>query len=68
MKENPFYYGGAVLDEHFCNRIDEIKELKKDINAGLNLLIYAPRRFGKTSLVLHTLKQTQYQYIYFCIL
>ncbi len=55
MKTNPFYYGGAVEQEHFCNRVDEIKELRGDILSGLNILIYAPRRFGKTSFVLKTL-------------
>lgn len=50
--KNPFYYGGAVQSEHFCNRKEEIKELKADINAGLNTLIYAPRRFGKHPLYL----------------
>ncbi len=54
---NPFYYGGAITDEHFCNRVQELKELKQDINAGLNLLIYAPRRFGKTSFVLKALDE-----------
>ncbi len=67
MTENPFYYGGAVFDEHFCNRLDEISELKTDINAGLNLLIYAPRRFGKTSFVLKTvneLKENSVKYVF----
>lgn len=59
MIKNPFYYGGAVKDNHFCNRIDEIKELSEDINAGLNVLIYAPRRFGKTSFVLKTLEKLE---------
>lgn len=64
MIKKPFHYGGTVDNQHFCNRTSEIKELKTDIDAGLNLLLYAPRRFGKTSLVLHTLKQTEYQYIF----
>lgn len=68
MTTNPFYYGGAIKDEHFCNRVDEIKELKQDIDAGLNMLIYAPRRFGKTSFVLKTLdelksKNTKYIFL-----
>ncbi len=58
---NPFYYGGATIDDHFCNRVNEIKELKQDIDAGLNCLIYAPRRFGKTSFVLKTLKELKSQ-------
>jgi len=31
MLTNPFYYGGAITDEHFCNRVQELKELKADI-------------------------------------
>lgn len=46
--KNPFYYGGIVKKENFRNIKEEIKELKKDIKNGLNVLIYAPRRFGKT--------------------
>lgn len=53
---NPFYYGGSVAKEHFCNRVEELKELTIDIKSGLNLLIYAPRRFGKTSLVLRAVE------------
>ena len=67
MIKNPFYYGGAVSSVHFCNRIDEIKELKTDVNAGLNTLIYAPRRFGKTSFVLKTmdeLKDEKVKYVF----
>lgn len=67
MIKNPFYYGGAVGSIHFCNRVDEIKELKTDINAGLNTLIYAPRRFGKTSFVLKTmdeLKDEKVKYVF----
>jgi len=59
MKFNPFYYGGTIENEHFCNRVQELQNLKNDIQAGLNVLIYAPRRFGKTSLVLKTLKELQ---------
>ncbi|HHG75419.1 MAG TPA: ATP-binding protein [Persephonella sp.] len=55
--QNPFYYGGVVSKENFCNRKEEIKQLKRDILSGMNVLIYAPRRFGKTSLVLFTLEQ-----------
>ncbi len=65
--KNPFYYGGAVGNNHFCNRVDEIKELKSDIDAGLNILIYAPRRFGKTSFVLKTmdeLKDEKIKYVF----
>lgn len=49
--KNPFYFGNEVHNEEFCNRISELKELKDDVNNGLNILLYAPRRFGKTSLL-----------------
>lgn len=49
--KNPFYFGNEVHNEEFCNRVDELKELKSDISNGLNVLLYAPRRFGKTSLL-----------------
>ena len=48
---NPFRYGDLALDEAFTDRLDEIKELKADIRNGQNVVIFAPRRFGKTSLV-----------------
>ncbi len=61
MKEikNPFYFGNEVYNDDFCNRVDELVELKKDMNSGQNLLLYAPKRFGKTSL-LKKLKQELY--------
>jgi hypothetical protein len=68
VKENPFYYGGAITDEHFCNRTSEIKELQEDIYSGLNTLIYAPRRFGKTSFVLKTLQSLPKQKIKYLFL
>ena len=48
---NPFQYGGVVQGDQFCDRTREVRELRRDIANGLNVLVYAPRRFGKTSLV-----------------
>lgn len=62
--KNPFYYGGLAEETYFCNRVNETEILKQDINNGLNVLIYAPRRFGKTSLVIKTLKELKTGYIY----
>jgi len=66
---NPFYFGNEVYNDDFCNRVVELEELKKDCASGQNLLLYAPRRFGKTSL-LKKLKQDleksdEYKIIYF---
>ena len=54
--KNPFIYGKEVQGTSFCNRKLEIKELLNDINNGQNVLIYSPRRFGKTSLIKEVLR------------
>jgi len=48
---NPFRYGPIALDEAFTNRDAEISELRRDALNGQDVVIFAPRRFGKTSLV-----------------
>jgi hypothetical protein len=48
---NPFYFGNEVYSDNLCNRVDELSELRQDALGGLNILLFAPRRFGKTSLL-----------------
>lgn len=52
---NPFKYGSVVTGEYFFDRINEIKKIKNDLKGGNNLILYAPRRYGKTSLITKTL-------------
>ena len=59
---NPFSFGGVVKEEKFCNRVTELKELSQDILNKQNVLIYAPRRFGKTSLVLKAVNELKQEY------
>ncbi|MCP5102800.1 MAG: ATP-binding protein [bacterium] len=54
---NPFVYGERVKEENFCNREDEIKELVSEISSGQNIMIYSPRRYGKTSLIDEVLRK-----------
>ena len=49
--KNPFVYGETVTGVYFCNRIQEIRELVNDIKNGTNVIIFSPRRYGKTSLI-----------------
>ena len=49
--ENPFYYGQEVGEEHFTDREQEIKDLLSDLKRGQNVIIFSPRRYGKTSLL-----------------
>ena len=47
--ENPFYLQEIPVDAPFCNRREEIRELTSFSRAKANVLIYSPRRYGKTS-------------------
>ena len=49
---NPFTFGDLALDDAFTDREDEVRELTADMLNGQNVLVYAPRRYGKSSLVL----------------
>jgi hypothetical protein len=48
---NPFRYGALALDDAFADRERELKELVADVRNGQDVVIIAPRRFGKSSLV-----------------
>jgi len=49
---NPFRFGDLALDEAFTDRTAEVTELAADMRNGQNVVVFAPRRYGKTSLVL----------------
>jgi len=55
MRENPFRFGEAIRGEYFANRKEEIRRLSLDLYSGQNVILYSPRRYGKTSLVLEVL-------------
>lgn len=48
---NPFNFGDLALDDAFTDRDAELRELKADIRNGQNVVVFAPRRYGKSSLV-----------------
>jgi uncharacterized protein len=51
QERNPFSFGDLALDERFTDREEELGELKADILNGQNVVLFAPRRYGKSSLV-----------------
>jgi len=55
--ENPFVYGDVVKGQYFTDREEELKELKLDLSSGQNVLIFSPRRYGKTSLIIKVLDE-----------
>jgi uncharacterized protein len=48
---NPFRFGALALDDAFTDRETEIAELRSDILNGQDVVVFAPRRYGKSSLV-----------------
>jgi uncharacterized protein len=58
---NPFTFGDLALDEAFTDREDELRELTSDMLNGQNVLVYAPRRYGKSSLVLRAAQEAMKQ-------
>ncbi|MFW6124481.1 MAG: AAA family ATPase [Acidobacteriota bacterium] len=54
---NPFIYGGVVEGKDFANREKEMKELETYLTQAQNVLLTAPRKYGKTSLIINTLNR-----------
>jgi hypothetical protein len=50
-RRNPFRYGALAVDEAFTDRRVEIRELEADIRNGQDVVLLAPRRYGKSSLL-----------------
>ncbi|MDR3267438.1 MAG: ATP-binding protein [Tannerella sp.] len=58
---NPFSYGTIVRGDHFYDRKEECAHIVKTLSGGNNLVLYAPRRFGKTSLVFRAIEELEVQ-------
>jgi AAA+ ATPase superfamily predicted ATPase len=58
---NPFSYGTIVRGNHFYDRKKECAHLVETLSGGNNVVLYAPRRFGKTSLVFKVIEQLEAQ-------
>jgi hypothetical protein len=48
---NPFVYDRPLRREHLIDRAGEITDLLDNADGGHSVCLYAPRRFGKTSLL-----------------
>ena len=49
--ENPFYFRVLPTNAPFCNRKKELDELFSHAKNRANVVVFSPRRYGKTSLV-----------------
>ena len=56
---NPFSYGTIVTGENFYDRKDDCSRIVTTLSQGNNLVLFAPRRYGKTSLVFKAIEQLE---------
>ena len=57
--QKPFVFGQAIGDNHFIGREREQQRLAANFAHGINTILMAPRRWGKTSLVKRTMAEIQ---------
>ena len=65
---NPFSYGTIVKEPYFFNRHEERERIVTTLSGGNNIVLFAPRRFGKTSLIFRATEELEkkgYTCIYF---
>ena len=61
--QKPFVFGQAIGVNHFIGRERELKRLTANFSHGINTILMAPRRWGKTSLVKRTMPEIKNDYI-----
>ena len=66
--KNPFLFGPLVSGDAFYDRAEIERDLLRAVGNGTNVLLYGPRRYGKSSLVarvVETLRAEGHPCIYF---
>lgn len=56
---NPFNYISIAEGDNFYDRKEETKRIVDTLQGGNNMVLFAPRRYGKTSLVFRAMKQLE---------
>ena len=60
---NPFKFGSIVESSFFTDRRIELQHIKSVLNSENHLILISPRRFGKTSLVVKALQESERKHI-----
>ena len=63
MRPRDYFPLGVAVDLAFCNREEETRLLIENIKNGKHTLLMATRRYGKSSLALHTLRLSGLPYV-----
>lgn len=62
---NPFIISGYEGEKYFCDRRQELSQLRLEIENGNNVALIASRRMGKSGLIQHYFAQPQLQDTYY---
>ncbi|MGH9029833.1 MAG: AAA family ATPase [Acidimicrobiales bacterium] len=57
--DNPYGYGSPVTGAQFAGRDQELSALESRMANGVNVVVSAPRRYGKTSLILEAVNRIE---------
>ncbi len=57
--KNPFIFGRAVMGKYFVDREKDINELRSAMLSGQHVVLFSPRKIGKTSLIKETFRRTE---------
>ena len=68
MIDNPFIVKGYAGPEYFCDREEETKNLLANINGGQDTVLISPRRYGKSGLIFHTMRELKKEHPEYCTL
>lgn len=58
---NPFNYISIAQGDNFYDRTEETERMVKTLSGGNNIVLLAPRRYGKTSLVFRVMDELEKQ-------
>lgn len=62
---NPFITRGYIPDECFCDRDEETRRLTKSLVNGNDVVLFSPRRMGKTGLIGHVFDRKEIRETYY---
>ncbi len=62
--ENPFKFGGMVTGRNFADREDELQEIIREVRSGTNIVLFSPRRMGKSSLLAELMRRHNTEFIF----
>ena len=54
---NPFKFGGLVTGKDFADRESEMAEILREVRGGTNIMLFSPRRMGKSSLLAEIMRR-----------